>query len=84
MLGGVEFDQVDEVIEILRKVMPPSYLQAQAEDNINRFTGFLRGEREELEIYLRLRLPLERIESAVLGEVHQRVEELEIREPAST
>ena len=72
------------VMEVLREVMPPSYLQAQTEDNINRLTGFLRGEREELEIYLRLRLPLERIESAVLGEVHQRVEELEIREPAST
>ena len=82
-LGGVEFDQVDEVIEILREVMPPSYLQAQTEDNINRFTGFLRGEREELEIYARLRLPLERIESAVLGEVHQRVEELEIQDPSS-
>ena len=84
LLGGVEFDQVDEVIEILREVMPPSYIQAQTEDNINRFTGFLRGEREELEIYARLRLPLERVESAVLDEVHQRVEELEIREPAST
>ena len=83
LLGGVEFDLADEVIEILREVMPPSYLQAQTEDNINRFTGFLRGEREELEIYLRLRLPLERIESAVLGEVQQRVEELEIEEPAS-
>ena len=84
LLGGVEFDQVDEVIEILREVMPPSYLQAQTEDNINRFTGFLSGEREELEIYARLRLPLERIESAVLGEIHRRVEELEIREPSST
>ena len=51
LLGGVEFDQADEVIEILREVMPPPYLQAQTEDNINRFTGFLRGEREELEIY---------------------------------
>ena len=83
LLGGVEFDQVDEVIGILREVMPPSYIQAQTEDNINRFTGFLRGEREELEIYARLRLPLERVESAVLGEVHQRIEELEITEPAS-
>lgn len=84
LLGGVEFDQVDEVTEIIREVMPPSYIQAQTEDNINRFTGFLRGEREELEIYLRLRLPLERVESAVLGAVQRRLEELEIREPAST
>ena len=84
LLGDVEFDLADEGMEVLREVMPPSYLQAQTEDNVNRFTGFLRGEREDLEIYVRLRLPLERIESAVLGEVHQRVEELEIRDPAST
>ena len=63
--------------------MPPSYIQAQTEDNINRFTGFMRGEREELEIYARLRLPLERVESAVLDKVHRRIEELEIREPPS-
>ena len=83
LLGGVEFDEVDEGTEVLREVMPPSYLQAQTEDNINRFTGFLRGEREELEIYARLRLPLERVESAVLDKVHRRIEELEIREPPS-
>ena len=81
LLGGVEIDEVDEGIEVLREVMPPSYIQAQTEDNINRLTGFLRGEREELEIYARLGLPLRRIESAVLDKVHQRIEELEIKEP---
>ena len=81
LLGGVEIDEVDEGIEVLREVMPPSYIQAQTEDNVNRLTGFLRGEREELEIYARLGLPLRRIESAVVGKVHQYVEELEIREP---
>ena len=81
LLGGVEFDEVDEGTEVLREVMPPSYLQAQTEDNINRLTGFLSGEREELEIYARLRLPLERVESAVLDRVHRRIEELEIRKP---
>ena len=81
LLGGVEFDETDEGIEVLREVMPPSYIQAQTEDNINRLTEFLRGEREELEIYARLGLPLRRIEAAVLDKVHLRVEELEIREP---
>lgn len=83
LMGDVDFDEVAEVIEVLQEVMPPSYLQAQTEDNINRFTGFLRDEREELEIYARLRLPLERVESAVLGKVHQYIDELEIREPPS-
>ena len=81
LLDDVEFVEADEAIEVLREVMPPSYIQAQTEDNVNRLTGFLRGEREELEIYARLGLPLRRIEAAVLDRVHQRIEELEIREP---
>ena len=84
LLGGVEYDEVDEGIEVLREVMPPSYIQAQTEDNINRFTGFLRGEREDLEIYARLRLPLERVEPAVLSKIHQYMDEMEISEPPST
>ena len=80
LLGGVEIDEIDEGIEVLREVMPPSYIQAQTEDNVNRLTGFLRGEREDLEIYARLGLPLRRIEAAVLDKVHEYADELEIVE----
>ena len=84
LMGGVDVEEVDQGIEVLREVMPPSYIQAQTEDNINRFTGFLRGEREDLEIYARLRLPLERVKPAVLSKVHQHIDEMEISEPPSS
>ena len=84
LLGDLEIDVNEEAVEILRDVMPPAYLQEQTEDNIDRFTGFLRRESENLEIYADLKEPLERIEPAVLAKVHQIIDELEIQEPASS
>lgn len=84
LLGDVDIRVHEEAVEVLREVMPPGYLQEQTEENIDRFTEFLRYEREELEIYASLKEPLERIEPAVLGKVHQIIDELEIEEPPSS
>jgi hypothetical protein len=84
LLGGLDIDVNEEAVEIFRDVMPPAYLQEQTEDNIDRFTGFLRHEREDLGIYVTLKEPLERIEPAVLSKVHQIIDDLQIEEPASS
>ena len=84
LLGDLEVDVSGEAVEILRDVMPPAYLREQTENNIGRFTGFLRHEREDLMIYVSLREPLERIEPAVMGKVHEIIDDLTIEEPASS
>ena len=84
LVGGLEIDAQEEAVELLRQVMPPSYLQEQTEDNIDRFTGFLNGDVDRLEIYVELKEPLERLEPTVEAEVYQYIDELEIveaREP---
>lgn len=81
LVGDLDIDVNEEAVEVLRDVLPPAYLQEQTEANIRRFTGFLRHDREYLEIYAELQEPLERIEPAVLGKVHQTIDELEIIEP---
>ena len=43
LLGGVEFDQVDEVIEILREVMPPSYLRRRPKTTLTASPDFCAG-----------------------------------------
>ena len=83
LLGDVHIETHEEAVDVLREVMPPAYLQEQTEENIDRFTAFLRYEQEELEIYASLKEPLERIEPAVLGKVHQLIDELEIKDPPS-
>ena len=84
LVGDLEIDINEEAVEVLRDVMPPAYLQEQTEANIDRFTGFLRRDRDDLEIYADLKEPLERIEPAVLDKVHQVIDELEIEEPSSS
>ena len=59
LLGGIEIDAQEEAVELLRQVMPPAYLQEQTENNIDRFTGFLNGDIERLEIFVELKEPLE-------------------------
>ena len=81
LLGDVEVEAHAEVVEVLREVMPPEYLQEQVEANIERLTAYLRHERDELDVYVVLEEPLERVEPAVLGQVHRLVDGLEIIEP---
>ena len=81
LLGDLEIEDSGEAVAVLREVMPPAYLKEQTEANIKRFTGYLRHESEDLEIYFELDEPLERIETAVLNKAHQVIDELEIGEP---
>ena len=84
MLGGMNFAVHDEAVDMLRQVMPPEYLREQMEANIGRLTAYLRHERDDLEIYVDLQGPLERVEPAALEQVHQYIDELEVAEPATS
>ena len=81
LVGDLDIEASKEAVEVLREVMPPAYLQEQTEANIDRFTGFLRHDRQDLELYADLKEPMERIEPAVLGKVHEIIDGLEIEAP---
>lgn len=81
LLGGVEAETQQEIVEILRDVMPPSYLKEQTEANIDRLTGYLRHDLDRLELVVDLSEPLERIEPLVQSRVDQFIDELEVMEP---
>ncbi len=84
LLGDTGIAFHDEAIDVLREVIPPAYLQGQTQANIKRLTRYLRHDEDELEIYLVLKEPLERVEPAMLGKVHELVDELEISDPPSS
>ena len=81
LLGDVQLKVHDEVVALLREILPPDHLQEQLEDNIERLTGYMNGEADQLEIYLELRETLVRIPPAVLAEVHRVIDALDIPEP---
>ena len=84
LLGGVEVATHEEVVDVLKDVMPPSYLREQTEDNIERFTGYLVGDYEELNFYVDLKEPLNRIKLLVVERVDEVIDGLEIKEPSSS
>ena len=84
LLGNIDIPVHDDAVDVLRQVMPPAYLRQQTEDNIDRLTDFLSYDRDRLELYVVLEEPLESVESAALGKVHQYIDELEVEEPASS
>ena len=81
LLGGVDIAVQDEVLDVLREVLPPSYLQDETEDNVGRITAYLSRERDDLAVHVNFKRPLVRVEPAVLGKVHEIIDGLEIAEP---
>ena len=83
LLGGVAIATQEEVVAVLKDIMPPHYLREQTENNVDRFTGYLQGDYEELNVFVDMEEPLERVEPAVLAWVYQVIDDLEIEEPVS-
>ena len=79
LLGGVDLKGQDAV-KVLREVIPPTYLQAQTEANIDRVSAFLSYDLERLNLYLELTEPLDRVEMVVIDQAGQVMAELEIEE----
>ena len=79
--AGWDIAVQDEVLEVLREVLPPSYLPDETEDNVGSITAYLSGERDDLAVHVNFKRPLERVEPAVLGKVHEIIDGLEIAEP---
>ena len=80
LMGGVDIEVQEEAVEVLKDVMPPAYLREQTEQNIERFTGFLIGDRKELNFYVELKEPLSRVKPAVLKRINKVIDEVEIKE----
>ena len=82
LLGGVELDLQNEAVTLLRQIMPPAYLKQQTENNIARFTSYMRGETEPLQLYIDLQEPLQRIKTETQSEVNRHIDQLRIAPPA--
>ena len=84
LLGGVQLDVHDQAVAVLREILPPAYLQEQAEENIERFTSYMNGETHHLEIYLELEEPVERLLPTIQDHVSQVIDTLDIPKAAES
>ena len=70
-----------DLIDLMREVAPPEYLQGQTEGNLRRAAAYFRAETDQLELYLELAEPWSRITPAALNYLDRRIDRLEVVEP---
>ena len=64
----------EELHHLLRTVAPPEYLQAEVEANLASLSSFATGESEDLELYIELSGPLDRVINSMVDLVINRIE----------
>jgi len=72
-----------DVVDLVRKVLPPEYLQAESEASINRIIAYLDNETEDLEAFIDLSLPIQNIRPVVLDYIDSQIDSMEVV-PVST
>ncbi len=80
LLGDLEVISQAEAVELLREILPPSYLQSQVEGSIQRTVGYLKEERQQLDVYLELGPPLENVRPVLFAYLDQRIDALELEQ----
>ena len=77
-LGDIEIVSHQEVVDLLREIMPPEYIQSEVEGAIERTVDYINEDVDELELYIDLNLPLENVKRVMLGYIDGRIDELEV------
>ena len=81
LLGGIQVLSHQDVVQLLREIVPPEYLQSQVEDAIQRSVDYLSEDADTLELYLDLGPPLDLIKPTLLAYVDRRIDAIPEDDP---
>ena len=76
LLGNIDVTTGD-VVEIVKEIIPPDYLQSQVEGSVQGAIDYLNKDTDTPEIFLELGPPLERIKPTLFKYMDGRIDELE-------
>ena len=76
LLGDIQVVSQDDIVELLRQIIPPEYLQSQAEGNIERTVDYFNEDLESLELFFELGPPLEAVKPVLFHYIDQRIDGL--------
>lgn len=72
--GDAAYLTPEELHNLIRTVAPPEYLQGQVEANLKLLSSFATGESQDLELYLEIAGPLDRIVESTVDLLIDRIE----------
>ena len=80
-MGDIQVVRHAEVVELFVQILPPPYLQAQVEENIQRSVAYLNQDVDTLELYFEMGPPLAAVKPVLFQYIDGRIDGLEPVEP---
>ena len=80
-LGDIEIVSQQEMVSLLRQIMPPDYIQSEAEGAIGRTIGWVNGDVEELNLYVDLTVPIANVKTVMFNYMDGRIDDLTVEAP---
>jgi hypothetical protein len=76
LLGEVQVVSDQEMVSLLRQIIPPKYLQSQVEGAIGRTVDYFSEDAETLDLYIDLKPPLDNVKPALFSYIDRRIDAL--------
>ena len=77
LMGGIQVP-AEEIVDVVRRVIPPSYLRQETERTIAAVLSYFRKETETLEMNVNLEAPLANAAKELTGYLEARIEAVEV------
>ena len=82
-LGDIKVVNRQEIVDLLREIIPPAYIQQEVEASIDRTVDYINEDVEFLEAYVDLTEPLENVKPVMFAYLDQKIDQLEVIDPGT-
>jgi hypothetical protein len=83
LLGGIKVVSHQEVVDLLREIIPLEYIQEQVEGSIDRAVDYVNEDVDYLDSYVDLTKPLENVKPVMFAYLDHKIEGLELVDPGN-
>tara|TARA_B100000315_G_scaffold242742_1_gene265303 strand:+ start:2194 stop:3492 length:1299 start_codon:yes stop_codon:yes gene_type:complete len=83
LLGDIQVVTHEEIVELLKEIVPPDYVQSQVEGSIQRTVAYFNDEVDTLELYVELGPPLDNIKPILFRYIDGRIDGLVEEDPGA-
>ena len=81
LLGDIQIVTQQEIVDLMREIMPPAYIQEQVEASIDRTVDYVNEDVDELGAYIELAEPLRNVKPVMFAYIDRRIDELRVEDP---
>ena len=81
LLGDIKVVDLVDIVVLLRRILPPEYVQSQVEGTIQNAIDYLNKDTDNLDLYIELAPPLANAKVVLFDYIDGRIDDLELEDP---